>query len=189
MSFDNDFDEMFGDFDDFNSRFMKKIRTQLDEILKEIKDGRIIGTFQTREIDEPGVKGYIIKGSFGSDRALEPLEPLKPSKRKPLPERPFELSKDDDKETREPLTDIFEEREATKIYVELPGEEEQDIHLNSRENGIEIKARNFHKIIELPDRHFNKRRVSSKYRNGVLEITIPKQIKLRKEDAEKEKQV
>ncbi len=189
MSFDSDFDELFGGVDPFTNGFVKKFRAQFDEIFKEIKDGKIKGTLETREINEPGVKGYIIKGSFGSDRALEPLEPLKPSKRKPLPERPFELSKEDFKGPREPLTDVFEEEEATKIYVELPGEEEQDIHLNFIEDSIEVKAESFYKIIELHDGNFDKQRMTSKYKNGVLEITIPKQTKLRKEDTEKEKLV
>jgi len=189
LSSDSDFDRIFGNFNLFTSRFMKRFHSEIDEIFKDVKNGKIKGTLETREINEPGVKGYIIQGRFDSDEALEPIEPLKPLKRRPLPERPFELSEDALKETREPLTDIFEEEDATKIYIELPGEEKEDIHLKVTEDGIEVKAKNFYKMIELPNRHSDKQKVSSKYKNGVLEITIPKQTRLQKKDSEKERLV
>lgn len=187
MTFDNDFEEIFGNFDFFSNRFMKRFQSEIDEIFREIKNGKLKGTFETREINEPGAKGYIIQGHFGLDQTSEPLEPLKPSRRRPLPEKPFELPEAALKEMREPLTDIFEEDNATKIYVELPGEEEEDIHLKVTEDSVEVKARNFYKTIELPTRHIAKETVSSKYKNGVLEITIPNNTKLRKKDAEKER--
>jgi len=187
MSSDNDFDEIFN-LDVFNSGFVKRFQREIDEIFKEIKNGKIKGTWETREINQPGVKGYIIQGHFGTDESLEPFEPLKPSKRRPLPEKPFELPKNALKETREPLTDIFEEGNATKIYVELPGEEKEDVHLKATEDSIEIKAKNFYKMIELPNRRADKKAITSKYKNGVLEVTIPKK-ELRKNDAEKERLV
>ena len=189
MSSDNDFDEITGDFDFFSDKFMKKFYAEIDEIFKEIKNGKLKGTLETREINEPGVKGYIIQGHFGTDETSEPLEPLKPLKRRPLPEKPFELSKDALKETREPLTDIFEEDKATKIYVELPGEEKEDIQLKVTEDGIEVKAENFCKMIKLHNRHLNKQEMSSKYRNGMLEITIPKQTRPWNKETGKERLV
>jgi len=189
LTFDSDFDEILGNFDYFNSRLMKRFQTEIDEIFKEIKNGKIKGAWETREINEPGVKGYIIQGRFGTDQAQEPFEPLRPPRRRPLPEKPFELPKDAPEETREPLTDIFEEENATKIYVELPGEEKEEIHIEITEDSIEVKTRNFYKMIELPNKHITKETITSKYKNGILEITIPKKIRLRKEDAEKEKQV
>jgi HSP20 family molecular chaperone IbpA len=189
LTFDSDFDEIFGDFDIFSNRFMKRFQGEIDEIFKEIKNGKIKGTFETREINEPGVKGYIIQGRFGLDHTSEPLEPLKPSRRRPLPEKPFELPEGALKKMREPLTDIFEEENATKIYVELPGEEKEDIVLKVTEDSVEVKAKSFCKMIKLPNRHIAKETVSSKYKNGMLEITIPKKTELRKKDAEEEKAV
>jgi HSP20 family protein len=189
LSFDSDFDEIFGDFDFFNTKFMKRFQSQMDEIFKEIKNGKLDGTWETRQIKEPSVNGFIIMGRFSSDQAQEPFEPLKPLRRRPMPENPFELPKNAPRETREPLTDIFEEENATKIYVELPGEEKEDIHLKVTEDSIEVKAKNFHRIIDLPNRHIAKETVTSKHKNGVLEITIPKKMGLRKKDAEKERMV
>jgi len=92
LSFDDDFNEIFGDFEVFNSKLMKRFNSELDEIFKEIKNGKIKGEWEAKEINEPGVKGYAIRGVFGSNKTLEPFEPLKPSRRRPLPERPFDFS-------------------------------------------------------------------------------------------------
>jgi HSP20 family molecular chaperone IbpA len=172
LSFKDDFDEIFN-LDIFDGKFMKKVQRELSEILDKLKNGETNGTWKVRHIDEPGVRGYVIQGYFGSNRTLEPLEPMKPQRRRPMPERPFSIPEDASNETREPLTDIFEEDKALKIYVELPGEEESDIKLGVKENNVEIKAKNFHKTLALPNRHIDTANVSSKYKNGVLEITIP----------------
>ena len=189
MTFEDDFEDIFKGFDFFNNKLMKRFQSEIDEVFKEIKSGKIKGTWETREINEPGVKGYIIQGRFGSDRMLEPFEPLKPLRRRPMPEKPFELSKKVLKETREPLTDVFEEEDATRIYVELPGEKRDDIRLNFEEGNIEIRTRNFHKLIEVPAKHIAEETIKTEYKNGVLKITIPKNVELRKEDAGKEKMV
>jgi HSP20 family molecular chaperone IbpA len=189
LSFESDFDEMFGDVDFFERRIMKKLQMELDEILNGIKTGEIKGTFETRQIDEPDVKGYIIHGRFGFDESLEPVEPLKPLRRRPRPERPFEVPRDALKEIREPLTDIFEEENAVKVYVELPGEEEGDIKLNVVEDSLEINGKSFHKVIELPRRNIAPEALSSEYKNGVLKITIPKKTRLREKDAKEARMV
>lgn len=189
MSFDDYFEDMFSDLDFFNSKFMKRMQSEIDEILKLIKSGKTKGVWEAREINEPGVRGYIIQGRFGRIDSLEPLEPMKPSRRRPLPENPFELPKKALNDTREPLTDIFEEEDATRIYVELPGEEKQDIQLNFKEGNVEVNAKNFYKMIELPRKPIDNEAVKTEYKNGVLQITIPKKIQLRKEDAREEKTV
>jgi HSP20 family protein len=189
LSFEDDFDEIFGDYDFFNGKFMKKIQKDIEEIFKSVKSGKLKGTWETREINEPGVKGYIFRGRFGSDEALEPLEPLKPLKRRPMPEKPFELPNAAFKEVREPLTDVFEEENAIKIYVELPGEEKEDIQLNVNGGNVEVKTKNFYKKIELPNKNIVRETATSEYKNGVLKITILKNVNLRKEDADKQRMV
>jgi HSP20 family molecular chaperone IbpA len=182
MPFDYDNDDIAHDFnfEIFNSRLMRRFYSEIEEIFKEIKNGKLKGTLETREIDEPGITGFIIHGRFGSKEAPEPFEPLKPLKRRPLPEKPFELSRDALKETREPLTDVFEQESSTKIYVELPGEEEKNIELRVKDGAIEVKSEHFYQTIDLRDRHLDKQKISSKYKNGVLEITVPKQTKFQK---------
>jgi len=180
LSFNDDFDEAFGGSDIFNSKFMKRFQTELNEILEGIKSGKIKGTWEIKQIEEPEVDGYIVQGRFGSDEVSDPLEPLKPLRRRPMPERPFDVPTTASEENREPLIDIFEEEDVIKIYVELPGEDKDDIHLNVTPGNLEVKAKNFHKTLDLPTKNIAIN-ASSEYKNGVLEITIQK----RKEPIEK----
>jgi HSP20 family molecular chaperone IbpA len=189
LPLDKDFDEFLGISDFFDSKFLRRLQLQLDEMVEEVRSGKIKGTWEIKQLNEPGMKGYYIQGRFGTDESLEPLEPLKPIRRRPLPENPFEIPKSSEEETREPLTDVFEEDDATKIYVELPGEEEDNIHLNVNEDSVEIKAENFYKIVRLPKRRIEAENISSEYKNGVLKITLPKKKELRWKDKGKTKMV
>jgi HSP20 family molecular chaperone IbpA len=189
LPLDKDFDEFLGISDFFDSKFLRRLQLQLDEMVEEVRSGKIKGTWEIKQLNEPGMKGYYIQGRFGTDESLEPLEPLKPIRRRPLPENPFEIPKSSEEETREPLTDVFEEDDATKIYVELPGEEEDNIHLNVNEDSVEIKAENFYKIVRLPKRRIEAENISSEYKNGVLKITLLKKKELRWKDKGKTKMV
>jgi HSP20 family molecular chaperone IbpA len=189
LAFSDDFGDMFEDLDNLNRRLMKKFQKEIDEMFREITSGKIKGTWETREINEPQAKGFIIQGRFGFNESLEPIEPLKPPRRRPLPENPFELSKSEAKDTEESLTDIFNEEDATKIYVELPGEEKEDIRLRFIEDGLEVKAKNFYKIIELPRSNLDTSSLTSEYKNGVLKITIRKKERTYKEHARQERMV
>ena len=187
---DDDFDDIFEDFDIF--KLMRKSQIDLEKILKRIRSGEIEGSWQIRQIDEPDLKGFEIRGRFGKEEPLhsmEPLEPLKPLRRRQAPETPFEVPKTALKEMREPLVDIFEESNAIKVYVELPGVEKDDIKLNFGEGRVEVKARNFYKTIDLTTEDIAMNGVSTSYKNGVLQITIPKGRGLREKDAKNLKAV
>lgn len=168
-----DSDEIFGDFG-FSGEFMKTILKEFNEIEKMIKSGKLKGKWDIKQIDEPGRKGYVIQGRFWSDQPIEPFEPFKPWRRRPMPKRPFEVPEATLKEVREPLTDVFDEDKALKIYVELPGEEKDHIQLNVTEGKVEVKAKKFYKMIEVPTSKVDIEKASSKYKNGVLEVTIPR---------------
>jgi len=183
LSFNRDFEEMFRDLEILDRRLMETFQKELDTILEGIKGGKMKDNWQVREINEPGTRGFIIQGRFGSEDTLEPLEPLRPHRPRPLPENPFQLPKKAMEETREPLTDIFDEKNAIRIYVELPGEEENNIKLDAKEGQIEIKARSFYKKIDLPKASLELAAMSSKYKNGVLQVTIPRKAKLRDKDS------
>lgn len=189
LSFDSDFDELFRDLEVFNSRSVRRFQSELEKIMKGIESGKIKGKWQIRRINEPGVKGYSIEGGFGSDNEFEPLEPIKPLRRRPLPERPFDVSEDVLKQSREPLIDVFEEDDALKLYAELPGEEEDDVKLKITEHSAEIKGKRFHKVLDLPSGQIDAAATTSRYKNGVLEVTIPKKKRLRDKDLRKTKMV
>lgn len=165
------FNEIFRDFDEI----MKRLRG-FDTINQELKSGKLKGGWEVKKIDEPNIKGYIIQGRFLSDQPVKPYDPLAPKKpfeRQPTPQRSFKSSALTSKETREPLTDVFQEEKVVKIYIELPGEEKDDIQLNVTKGRVEIKAKNFYKMIQVPQ-NVNVEKASSKYNNGVLTIIIPK---------------
>lgn len=185
----SDFDEFFDDFG-FNGGLVKSVQRQLNQIEKMIKSGKLKGKYDIKQIDEPGRKGYVIQGRFWADQSIEPFGPFdsfEPWRRRPMPKRLFEAQKTALKKTREPLTDIFEEDNTVKIYIELPGEEKDDIQLNVTEDNVEIKTKRFYKMIEVSTRNIDNEKASSKYKNGVLEVTIPKKEKPHKKNTRKTK--
>jgi len=187
---DDDFRDMFEDLDLF--KLMRRSHSELEKILERIQNGEMKGTWEVKKIDEPDMKGYTIKGHFGLDDSLpslEPIEPLRPSKKRPSPNKLFGLPKAALKEEREPLVDIFDEDKAVKMYVELPGVEKDEIGLKFAEDSIEIKTKNFYKKIEMPTKNLMTSAVVTEYKNGVLLIVVPKTTRLRKEDQNKLKTV
>ncbi len=175
--FNFDLEKMFKELENFRGRFAKGMEADMNSIEEAIKSGELKGKWNVQKIDRPGVKGYLVYGRYKSDQPLEPLnpfEPLEPLKRHPMPSSPLELSENSSKEIREPVIDVFDEEKARKIYVELPGEEKNSIQLSIVENKAEVKAKNFYKMIDLPTKDLDIDKTSSKYKNGVLEVTIPK---------------
>jgi len=181
----------FGEFDVFNSSLEKIIQRMMSEIEKATKNGDLKGKWKINEIDRDGVKGYSIQGRFGSDQPWEPLDPfnpfkpLNPMRPRPRPQRTFEVPESALKETSEPLTDIFEDEKTIKIYFEVRGEDKSDIQLNVIAGKVEVKAKNFYKMINLPTSNISLEKASSKYKNGVLEVTIPKKENTLENDSRK----
>jgi len=149
------FDEVFRDMELFNRRLMQKMFKEFDEIEKQIRSGKLEGEWDIKPIERPDVKGYVARGRFWS---REPWS---------IPRRAID-------EVREPLTDVFEDKDSVKLYVELPGVEKNDIQLNITEGKAEIKAKNFFKRIDLPTRDVDSEKASAEYKNGVLKVSIPK---------------
>jgi HSP20 family protein len=83
----------------------------------------------------------------------------------------------DVKEKREPLADVIPGDGEIRVIVELPGVEKKDIKLSGTENKLTISVdtpeRKYFKEVELPCR-IDVKKATSKYKNGVLDITIPK---------------
>lgn len=149
------FDETFRDIDAFYKKLTERMFKEMEEIDKAIQSGRLQGEWDVKPIDKPGVRGYVAQGRFQLGQPLT------------LPKQALD-------ETREPLTDTFEDKEHVKLYVELPGVEKDDIQLNITDTQAEIKAKNFYKTIDLPTNNVDFNKATANYKNGVLEILIPK---------------
>lgn len=189
--FNFDLEELFKELETFHNKFAKDMEVEMENIEKSIRSGKLKGEWDFKKIDKPGVKGYIVYGRYVADQPLEPLEPLKtfrplrPFREPQIPKRSFKIPSKELKEIRDPSADIFEEEKAIKLYVELPGEEKEDIRLNVANGKVEVKAKKFYKVMGLPTRNISVEKTSAKYKNGVLEVTIPKTRKTKKESTKK----
>lgn len=80
-------------------------------------------------------------------------------------------------EEREPLTDVFDEKDEILVISEIPGVEEESITLTLKGDILEIsaisKSRAYRKEVLLP-LEVKQENLSYSYKNGVLEIRIKK---------------
>jgi HSP20 family protein len=165
----DDYRDIFDDMDKFYQRFTKKMFKEMEEIEEALRSGKLEGDWDIKPIEEPGVKGYVARGRFqlGNPQSPQPLKPLKTLK---LPEQVSD-------EVREPLTDVFEDKDNVKLYVELPGAEKDDIQLNVTDGHAEVTTKKFYKTIDLPTKDVEADKAVTNYKNGVLEIIIPRKTK------------
>jgi HSP20 family protein len=161
------FEEIFRDMELFHRRLTERMFKEMEDIERRVRSGELEGEWEVKPIERSGVEGYVARGRFWS---REPLG---------IPKRALG-------EVREPLTDIFEDEESVKLYVELPGVEKEEIQLNVTEGKAEIKAKKFYKLVDLPTKEVDSEKASADYKNGVLKVTIPK-VKKTTEGEKKQK--
>jgi HSP20 family protein len=81
------------------------------------------------------------------------------------------------KDEREPLVDIMETNEDVHVVAELPGVEKTDIKLHGTEDSLTISVdtpqNKYFKEVELPVK-VRVKEANSTYKNGVLEVVLPK---------------
>ena len=113
-----------------------------------------------------GVFGFSIKTAVGGKPIVEPFGNIKKTPKGPTVE-----------EEREPMTDVFEEKDEVRIYAEMPGVNEEDIKFDLKGDILDISAqsgeRKYHKEVLLPVQ-VKKEALSYTYKNGVLEVRIKK---------------
>ncbi|QUL99241.1 MAG: Hsp20 family protein [Candidatus Fermentithermobacillus carboniphilus] len=80
-------------------------------------------------------------------------------------------------EAREPLVDIFDEKDRVLVVVEIPGVAAENISVEIRENILKLRARDgdrtYIKDVVLPP-GVKCESLATAYRNGILEISIDK---------------
>jgi HSP20 family protein len=81
------------------------------------------------------------------------------------------------KEEREPLVDTMETEDDVHVVVELPGVEKSDIKLHGTDDSLTISVDTpqykYYKEVELPVK-VRVKEANSTYKNGVLEVVLPK---------------
>lgn len=71
---------------------------------------------------------------------------------------------------KEPIIDVFEEKDYISVIAELPGIEEKDMETKLRDNTLEISAGKYSKTINLPS--IPKSIIERTYKHGILQLKI-----------------
>lgn len=113
-----------------------------------------------------GVYGFTVKTGIGGRKSrVETFGNIRKTERGPKVV-----------ETREPLTDVFDEKNCILVIVELPGVQEKDIKLHIKGDILSLETvgdRKYAKEILLPAKSdFESREVN--FKNGILEIKLKK---------------
>jgi len=134
------------------------IDERFKELQKGFQSGKPQGEWRFERIDRPGVTGFIARGIITRPELLKKPEDILPPLR-PEPGRP-----------RRPLYDIQAEDGQLRIYIELPGVDED---LEVMDGMLRLHAGDFEEEIDLNRWIVDPNKMATKYGNGVLEVTIP----------------
>ncbi len=145
----------------------------LVELLKEMEAEGKTETTRTGELrgkgrlkDLKGVYGFSVKVGLGGEPTVETFGNIRKGEDGPVVE-----------EVREPLVDVFDEKEAIRVIAELPGVEANDIKVELEGDiltlAAEGKDRKYTKEVLLPAKG-KRESLKSSYRNGILEVTVAK---------------
>ena len=180
--FFGDIEEMMKDIEEMMEKEFREFRTRIPKDLKrerKLPDGSTIPEWG------PFVYGYSMTiGPDGKPKIRE-FGNVKPSNK----QEAFGFTKPslDVKEEREPLVDIISVNGEIKVIVELPGVEKEDVKLQGTEDTLTISVatseRRYFKEIEMPAK-IEPTKAKTSYKNGVLEVTVPKIKEKRKPSGE-----
>ncbi len=145
----------FGGFEGIDERFK--------ELEKGFQSGMPQGEWCFERIDRPGVTEFIARGIITRPELLKKPEEILPPLR-PDPGRP-----------RRPHYDIQAEEGQLRIYIELPGVDEDAINIEVTDGMLRLHAGDFEEEIDLNRWIVDPDKMATKYGNGVLEVTLPKE--------------
>jgi len=141
------------------------LAAKLKESGGEIKEEGEIDLSHLKE-GMKGVFGFSVKTAVGGKPIIEPFGNIRKTPKGPTVE-----------EVREPMTDVFDEKEEIRVYAEMPGVNEGDIKLDLKGDILDISAqsgdRKYHKEVLLPAK-VKVETLTSTYKNGILEVKIKK---------------
>ncbi|MBE0516587.1 MAG: Hsp20/alpha crystallin family protein [Methanophagales archaeon] len=139
---------------------VKKLKKTSPEFERRIEE-------TDREIKERLEKGYSPRPRIKYGFSIHTLVREEEKKR--------EVKEEIEREILEPLVDVFDEKNYTKVIAELPGIREDDINVELRGRELVIdasnKERRYRKVIELP---YDVKEMKKRYKNGILELEVLK---------------
>jgi HSP20 family protein len=160
------FDDVDKVFDDIEKMMENEFEDFTKRVPKDYVRERKLPDGSTSREWGPFVYGYSVK--IGPDGKPEVREfgNVKPGLKGPQV-----------KEEREPLVDIIETNGEVQVVVELPGVDKKDIKLTATEEELTISVdapeRKYFKRVAFPVK-VRVREAKTQYKNGVLEIMMPK---------------
>jgi len=160
------FEDIDKTFREMEKMMEEELKTFTSRVPKDyVRERKLPDGSTVRELG-PFVYGYSVK--IGPDGKPEVREfgNVKPTRLGPQV-----------KEEREPLVDVIETNGEVHIVAELPGVEKKDIKLHGTEDALSISVdtpqRKYFKEITLPTK-VKVKEAKTEYKNGVLEITLPR---------------
>ena len=161
--FFGDIDRMFHEMEKMMEEEFKNFTAKVPkDYIKERKlpDGRTVKEWG------PFVYGYSMKIGPDGKPEIREFGNIKKSLKDPKV-----------KEEREPLVDILETNGEVRVVAELPGVEKSDIKLHGTEDSLTISVNTpqskYYKEVTLPTK-VKVKEAKSSYKNGVLEVVLPK---------------
>ena len=180
--FFGDIEDMMKEMEEMMERNFEDFRTRIPEQMKRertLPDGSTVPEWG------PFVYGYSMTiGPDGKPKIRE-FGNVKPSNE---PET-CGVNKPclDVKPEREPLVDIVDAEEEIKVIVELPGVAKEEIKLSGTSDTLTISVdtpqRKYYKEIDIPSK-IDPKKAKTAYKNGVLEVTLPKIEEPKKQSGE-----
>jgi HSP20 family protein len=165
-----DKDPFFGDIDrifrEMEKRMEEEFREFTEKVPKDyIKERKLPDGSTVKEFG-PFVYGYSMKIGPDGKPEIREFGNIKKSLKGPQV-----------KEEREPLVDVVDANSEIRVVVELPGVEKTDIKLHGTEDSLEISVDTpqykYYKEVNLPAK-VKVKEAKSSYKNGVLEVILPK---------------
>lgn len=177
-----DIDEIIKDMEEIMEREFKEFRTRVPKDL--VREHKLPDGSTIREWG-PFVYGYSMTVGPDGKPKIREFGNIKPS----LKPEAFGLTRPtfDVKEEREPLVDVVSTDDEVRVVAELPGVEKEDIKLHGIENmltvSVDTPKRKYFKEIKLPAAVIPNK-AKTVYKNGVLEVTLPKNREKKKTKGE-----
>ncbi len=165
-----DKDPFFGDIDRFfremEERMEEEFKKFTEKVPKDYVKERTLPDGSTVKEFGPFVYGYSMKIGPDGKPQISEFGNLRKSIKGP-----------EIKEEREPLVDVVSTNGEIRVVAELPGVEKSDIKLHGTEDtltiSVDAEQYKYYKEIQLPTK-VRVRQASSQYKNGVLEVILPK---------------
>jgi len=114
-----------------------------------------------------GIYGINIRTLAGGEPKVETFGNIKKTPKGPVVE-----------EVREPIVDVFDEKDYVMIVAEIPGVREEDVNIEVKGDILKLSAvtgdKKYSKEVLLPSKVTSKPEIT--YKNGVLEIKIKKTL-------------